>query len=610
MFTFASFPRFAYLVTLVCACALQSACAAPATARPQDLPGYADLIVRNAQVTTLDPAQPQAQALAVLGGKIVSVGSDADVMRLRGDATQVIDAGQRRLIPGLNDSHAHYLRGGLSFTTELRWDGVPTLAEALRRVAAQARVTPKGQWVRVVGGFTPWQFAEHRMPTPEELSLAAPETPVYIQYFYSVVVLNRAGIAAMKLADMKALPGTEIERDANGAPTGVVRATPNPALFYAMLAALPTPDAATASNSTRQLFHELSRFGLTSVIDAGGGGFDFPQDYAAPIAAAKDGQLPLRVSFYLFTQHPGKELDDYQKWIASNQIGQNLEEVREHGFELGGAGEWVLWKAGDYENFRSERPTQDADIEAQLEPVLRLFVQHRWPFRIHATYDESIGRILNVIERVNRTTPLAGLRWSFEHGETLQPPNMDRIKALGGGVAIQDRMFFLGDDFVSRYGSAAAGNAPPVRQLLERNIPVGMGTDATRSSFNPWLGLYFLVSGKVASGRTVLNADNRLSREEALRLYTVGSAWFSQEEQVKGRLATGQLADMALLGDDYMVVPEAGITRIESLLTIVDGKVVYGAGPYQGLAPALPPVIPAWSPLPRFGSFYRADTAQ
>ncbi|HEY4081487.1 MAG TPA: amidohydrolase [Burkholderiaceae bacterium] len=567
----------------------------------------AQIVITNARITTLDAQQPHAQAIALRDGKVVAVGSNAEILQFKGPKTTAIDAHQRRIIPGLNDSHGHYLRAGNSFTTELRWDGIPTLAEALRRVSEQAKITPPGQWVRIVGGFTPWQFAEKRMPTPEELTAASPNVPVYVQYFYSVVVLNRAGVAAMGLKQMKPLPGTEVELDSTGEPTGLVKATPSPSLFYAMLAKLPALDFETAGNSTQQLFHELARFGLTSVIDAGGGGFNFPDDYSAPIKAVKEGKLPLRVSFYLFTQHPGKELEDYENWMKDNQVGENLDEVREHGFELGGAGEWVLWKAGDFENFRSDRPTQDEDMEDKLEPIVRLFVQHRWPFRIHATYNESITRLLNVIEKVNRTTPLNGLRWAIDHGETLQVANIDRIKALGGGVAIQDRMYFLGDDFVEHYGAAAGEQSPPVHELLARGVPVGMGTDATRSSFNPWLGLYFLTTGKVASSRTVLAANNRVSREEALRLYSGGSAWFSQEEQLKGRLVPGQFADLAMLSDDYMTVPDEAIKKIESVLTIVDGKVVYGAGSYASLAPVIPAPLPAWSPLKRFGSFYRAD---
>ena len=589
--------RFPCAVFLLVLAAAQPCYAANANA--------ADLVIKNAKITTLDADQPEAEAIAIKDGKIVAVGRAGEVLRYVGATTKVLDARQRRLIPGLNDSHSHYLRGGTSFTIELRWDGVPSLAYALDMIKAQAAVTPKGQWIRVVGGFTPWQFKESRMPTPAELTAASPDIPVYVQYFYSVVVMNKAGVSALEITKDTPDPGGgTIERDSSGNPSGVFRATPNPNIFYGLLAKLPVLDQATAEVSTQHIFRELARFGLTSVIDAGGGGFDYPKDYAAPMQTMKAGKLPLRVSFYLFTQHPGKELEDYQNWMRENQVGQNLDEIKEHGFELEGGGEWVLWKAGDFENFRSERPTQDADMEEKLEPIVRLFIEHRWPFRIHATYDESITRLLNVIERVNRTTPLNGLRWAIDHAETVKSANMARIKALGGGVAIQDRMYFLGDDFVERYGPEAARYSPPVAELLSKGIPVGMGTDGTRSSFNPWLGLYFLVTGKVASSREVLASDNRLSREMALRIYSWGSAWFSQEEDVKGRLKVGQYADMALLNADYMRVPEEEIKKIESVLTIVSGKPVYGAAEFASLSPKLPPIAPDWSPNKKFGSFY------
>lgn len=595
--TYASFRKLAAALSCAAAAVSNVAVAAQSNA--------ADTLIVNAKVTTLDADQPSAQAVAIKDGKILAVGSTPHVMRFRGPKSKVIDAGQRRLIPGLNDSHSHYLRGGKSFTGELRWDGVPSLAIGMDMIKAQAAVTPKGQWVRIVGGFTPWQFAEQRMPTPKELDAIAPDTPVFIQYFYSEIVINTAGLKALNITKDSTFPdGSEVLKDEAGNPTGVFRATPSPNILYALLAKLPSFDATTAAQSSQYFFHQLARFGLTSVIDAGGGGFNFPDDYDVSLQVMRAKKLPLRVSFYLFTQHPGKELEDYQNWMKDNTAGHNFDEIREHGFELEGGGEWVLWKAGDFENFRSPRPVQEEDMEEKLEPIVRLFVRNRWPFRIHATYDESVTRLLNVIEKVNKETPLNGLRWAIDHAETLQAPNMERIKALGGGVAIQDRMFFLGDDFVERYGAQAAANAPPVRQLLAKGIPVGMGTDGTRSSFNPWLGLYFLTTGRVASDRTVLGPDNRVSREEALKLYSWGSAWFSQEEQVKGRIKPGQFADMALLSADYLTVPDQDIKGIESVLTIVDGKAVYGAGPFAKLAPKMPDILPAWSPNKRFGSFY------
>ncbi|MBL8298663.1 MAG: amidohydrolase [Rhodanobacteraceae bacterium] len=576
------------------------------SAAGSDGAGVADLIVYNASITTFSESQPDAEAIAVRSGKIVAVGSNEAILKQKGPATTVVDAKGRRLIPGLNDSHSHYLRGGLSFNYELRWDGVSTLRKALALIRQQAARTPADQWVRVVGGFTPWQFKERRMPTPDELTAASPQRPVFVQYFYSVIVLNRKGLEALGIDRNTPVPdGTTIEKDAAGNPTGNIYATPSPTLFYSLLGRLPKATQAEAENGTRQLFNTLARYGLTSVIDAGGGSFNYPDDYGVPVAMMKAGQLPLRVSFNLFTQHPGKELEDYENWIRDNQAGTNLDTHREHGFELEGAGEWVLWKAGDYENFRAARPSQDAGMEQSLEPILSLFVKNRWPFRIHATYDESISRLLTVIETVNTTSPLNGLRWSFEHAETLRPANITRIKALGGGVAVQDRLYFLGDDFIQRYGADQAGHSPPLRQLLDAGVPLGMGTDATRSSFNPWLGLYFLVTGRTASGATLLAADNRLSREEALKIYSLGSAWFSQEENKKGRIQPGQFADFALLSKDYLRVPAEQIKSIESVLTVVGGKPVYASGPYKKLAADTPPeVIPSWSPLKSTPGFH------
>lgn len=564
----------------------------------------ADLIVYNALITTLNDSMPEAQAIAVRKGKIIAIGEDKEILALKGDSTKVLDAAKKRMIPGLNDSHCHYLRGGTSFTLELRWDGIPSLREGLARIKQQAEKTPAGEWIRVVGGFSPYQFSEKRLPTPEELTVAAPDVPVFVQYFYSTIILNKKAIETLNLNASTEIPhGTIMEKDANGNPTGVVIADPSPTMFYSLLGQLPKADEATAENSTQYMFRELARFGLTSVIDAGGGGFDFPNDYKAPMAMMKAGKLPLRVSFYLFTQHPGKELEDYQNWMKSYHAGQNLDEQKEHGFELDGGGEWVLWKAGDYENFRSPRPTQGADMEKSLEPVVELFVKNRWPFRIHATYNESITRLLNVIEKVNSQTPLNGLRWSIEHAETIKELNMDRIKKLGGGVAIQDRMYFLGDDFIARYGKEKAGVSPPVKALVEKGIPVGMGTDGTRSSFNPWLGLYFLVSGRVASGTAMLDPGNRLTRAEALKLYSHGSAWFSQEDNIKGILKVGMYADFALLSKDYMEIEEDEIKTIEADLTVVGGNVVYASNFFEEYQTQLPPIKPSWSPL-SFGSFY------
>jgi predicted amidohydrolase YtcJ len=234
----------------------------------------------------------------------------------------------------------------------------------------------------------------------------------------------------------------------------------------------------------------------------------------------------------------------------------------------------------------------------------RLLAEQRWPFRLHATYDESISRFLDVFEAVDREVPFNGLRWFFDHAETVSDRNLERAKALGGGIAVQHRMAYQGEYFLDRYGAAAAARTPPITRMLGMGLPVGAGTDATRvASYNPWVSLYWMVSGKTVGGRQLYPEENRLGRAEALRRYTVGSAWFSGEEAQKGTVAPGQLGDLAVLSADYFAVPEEEIKGIESVLTVVGGKVVYGAGEFAALAPPPPPVLPDWSPVAAYGGY-------
>ena len=242
--------------------------------------------------------------------------------------------------------------------------------------------------------------------------------------------------------------------------------------------------------------------------------------------------------------------------------------------------------------------------------MIRLLAEKRWPFRLHATYDQSISRFLDVFEGVNREVPFHGLRWFFDHCETITPRNLERVRALGGGIAVQDRMAFQGEYFRERYGREATEQAPPIRRMLDLGIPVGAGTDATRvASYNPWVSLYWLVSGRSVGGMQLYPEANRLDRLDALRLYTVGSSWFSGEQGKKGMLVPGQLADLAVLSDDYLTVAEGAIKGIESLLTVVGGKIVYGAEEFGPLAPPPLPVSPDWSPVGHFGGHHGAAPA-
>ena len=242
-------------------------------------------------------------------------------------------------------------------------------------------------------------------------------------------------------------------------------------------------------------------------------------------------------------------------------------------------------------------------MEQDLDAVVRLLARNRWPFRLHATYNESITRALNVFEAVNREIPLDGLHWFIDHAETIDARNIERVKALGGGIAIQHRMAYQGEYFAKRYGEGKAATSPPLKQMLAAGLPIGAGTDATRvASYNPWVCLSWLTTGRTVGGFQLYDERGRLDRTTALRLWTEGSAWFSSEDGKKGRLAPGQLGDVAVLSDDYFGVADEAIKNIASVLTIVGGRIVHGAGPFVSLAPPLPPASPDWSPVRVYGA--------
>ncbi len=562
----------------------------------------ADLILHNGKIHTVDRDHPLAEAVAVKDGRFLAVGGDREIMALRGPGTKIIDLNRRAVIPGLNDSHLHLIRGGLNYNLELRWEGVPSLADALRMLKKQAERTPAPQWVRVVGGWSEFQFAERRMPTLDEINAAAPDTPVFVLHLYDRALLNRAALRVVGYTkDTPNPPGGEIQRDAKGEPTGLLIARPNAMLLYASLAKGPTLPFEYQVNSTRQFMRELNRLGVTSAIDAGGGFQNYPDDYKVIEHLEAEKLLTVRIAYNLFTQRPKEELDDFKRWISNSRYGAGSDFLRHNG-----AGEMLVFSAADFEDFLEPRPELAPNMEEDLEKVVRLLVSNRWPFRLHATYNESISRMLNVFEKVDRDIPFNGLPWFFDHAETISQANIDRVAALGGGIAIQDRMAFQGEYFVDRYGAKAAEETPPVRKMLAAGLPVGAGTDATRvSSYNPWSALYWLVSGRTMGGLALYKEG--LSRDVALELHTHGSAWFSSEQGKKGQIKAGQLADLAVLTADYFTVPEEGIKDLASVLTIVDGEVVYGAEEYRSYGPPELPVTPDWSPVVKFPGHYRPE---
>jgi predicted amidohydrolase YtcJ len=340
--------------------------------------------------------------------------------------------------------------------------------------------------------------------------------------------------------------------------------------------------------------------GVTGVIDAGGGFQNYPEDYAVVQKLADDGLLTLRIAYNLFTQKPKAEKDDFLNWTRSSRYKQGTDYFRHNG-----AGEMLVFSAADFEDFRQPRPDMPADMEADLEGVVRVLAENRWPWRLHATYDETISRALDVFERVNREIPFAGLNWFFDHAETISQRSMDRVAAIGGGVAVQHRMAYQGEYFVERYGSRAAEATPPIAEMIDRGVKISAGTDATRvASYNPWVSLSWLVTGKTVGGLQIYPRRNCLDRETALRMWTDNVTWFSNEQGRKGRIQAGQFADLMVPDRDFLSCPEHEIADIASELTVVGGRVVYAGGSFSGIDQVLPPAaMPDWSPVRCFGGY-------
>ena len=588
--------------------AMASFCAAHA--QPAQENAGAELIVFNAKIFTGNRAQPEATALAVKDGRIYSVGPDAAILGLKNSNTKVIDAHSRTLIPGIIDAHIHVLND-LAFNYNVRWDGVPTLRQALTMLREQAGRTPEGQWVKVIGGWSPYQFKENRFPTLDELHRAVPDRPLIVQYAYNQAFLNKPAMEAFGVGSdrLAALPDVEIEKDTRGNPTGVIHGYTW--LFLALEGMVPQPTFDEQVSSLISSVHGLNRFGVTTIID-NGGRWPYPQAQERVAVLAREDRLNVRMPFVDLQLGDGGpvnmvdlEIDAITK-AAPISPGQNLHPTLAHGHEYRGAGEVLNGEVHDHENF--DRPAVIIEPEKMrrfVEEDVKKLVERRIPFRMHISYNENITPFLDALERVNETVPLDGLRWSLEHAETISPENIARVKALGGGFALDAKMALHADAFIKMYGREKALETPRLRMLVDSGIPLAMTTDAFRAAtYNPWVAVSWTVTGKSVSGSEALASNNRLTRTEALALFTRGAAWFANAQAEMGAIAPGYLADFALLDRDYFTVPDEEIKSISSVLTVMNGRVVYGAQNFSDLSPKLPETLPAWSPVKYFGTYY------
>jgi hypothetical protein len=528
-----------------------------------------DAVLINGRIVTLDARSTVAEAVAVKNDRIAAVGASTDIGRLADAATRIIDLGGRTVIPGLIDSHIHAIRAGLRFGAEVSWIGSPTIADAMGRIRDAAKAARPGAWIVVAGGWTPIQFAERRRPTQGELVAAAPDNPVYVQLFYNAALLTPMGFAKLGIAtDASLPPGGKIERGADGNPTGWIEG--RFPVITALYARLPQPTLDQSIDGTRRFLRALNRFGLTGVIDPGGYNLA-PDQYEALFRLWRERALTVRVVYSICAPTPGSELKDLQTLTRFLPMGTGDDWLR-----FNGIGERVTWGMNNNSN-----PT-DAQKDAWRR--IGLWAAKRGlTLTMHWNEDRSVHHLLDLFERINREVPLRPLRWSIAHLYDASDASLRRMAAIGVGWLMQNRTYFANARYLLERRDTAR-RIPPIGTALRLGLPVGGGTDAHRvMDYNPFVALRWMLDGLTVERLETRDARERPSREQALRIYTQGSAWFAHDETRRGALAPGRLADLAVLSADYMTVPVARIGAIRSLLTMVGGRIVYADGPFAPL---------------------------
>ena len=524
-----------------------------------------DMVLLNAKIVSADEKGATHQALAIRDRRIAALGNTATIKRMAGKTTKVVDLGGRTVIPGLIDSHIHAIRAALSYSTEVHWFGAQALDEALGRLRDAARKAKPGEWLIVAGGWTDEQFKERRRPTQAELIAAAPDNRVYVQWMYGWAMLTPLAHKALGLNSEADVPGGgKFVRDTAGNASGAIAGG-----IVQLFDKLPLPTNEQKVDGTRKFFRELNRLGVTGLIDPGGFNMT-PEQYAPLFQVWRDKQLTVRVRYAYFSQKRGKESEELKELTQLVPMGFGDDMLR-----FNGVGERVTF--GMYNN---DNPT-DAQKE-EFYQAAKWAAERGYTLTQHWHNDTSIHHLLDVYERINREMPIAKLRWSIAHLNNGTEATFARMKALGIGWAMQDAMYYDGERELKERGADALRRMPPMRTAMKAGVVIGAGTDAHRvANYNPFIALRWMLDGKSAGGVALRGPEETPTRLEALRMYTSGSAWFAHDDARRGSLVVGKLADLAVLDKDYLTVPVEQIGGIQSLLTLVGGRVVYADSQYK-----------------------------
>ena len=513
---------------------------------PRAQQSAADLILTNGKIVTVDERFTIAQAVAVRDGRIVAVGTNQQIQPLAGAGTRRIDLQGKTAIPGLIDNHMHLLRAGTTWQREVRLDGVASRREALELLSARVKSAKAGDWVYILGGWTPDQFADDpRPPTREELDRIAPDNPVFLQSSYYRGYVNGRAVQMLGIADQ----------------SGVV----DEANLRAYAARLPVAKGEELESSTRLMIRDLNKAGLTAF------GSVACEPDVLPIYRrwAERNELSVRVFCITgFGPASPEQVDDTLPRISSMKMLQGDTLINEIAY-----GETVYSPLHDPMFVPASNPRPD-----QLDQWRRVATEVAragLPLHVHANLTATIGAFLDQIEKVDREYPIRNLRWTLAHVNQIGAEHLARMKKLGMSAAVHPWAVINGGINRAVFGDAAADMAP-LRMIQTSGVMWGLGSDGSRANqVLPFQTLSWAVTGRMVGGKSVLREAQRISREQALIAHTRSNAYFVFQEKNLGSIEVGKLADLVVLNRDYLTTPADQIKDLASVMTIVNGRIVY-----------------------------------
>jgi predicted amidohydrolase YtcJ len=487
----------------------------------------ADVLLING--TFVDGRGVIGSALTIKNNRIVGVG-DAKAL---GAATRTIDLRGRTVVPGLFDAHVHYTRAGVNPGYEARrLERAFSMAELQEVIAARATSVPPGAFITCIGGWNHTQLAENRRPTAAELDAAAPKHGVYLSGTGggTGAITNTIGRTFF------AGKGVVVDEA-----TGVV------ASAQAAVAALQAGQTHEDKlRGTADLNAHASSLGLTGIVNAGN-----LTDQEFALALWRQDRLTVRMR----PVFPADSPQEVETRVLNN-FSQAGKAVGDDVFRPAGFG---------------ERIGGTDTMSPQFEPTARMIAKHGWLLQQHSISIKENDFHLDAFRSIARDYPIDRLRWSIIHLQSIDEPRLHALKDLGCGASAQTWTYF------------GNGGGPPFRRIVDSGIRAGVGTDSTNvSALDPWVSLFYMTTGRNVAGM-LTNDGQQVSRVEALRLYTEGAAWFSFDDHHLGSFVAGKYADLAVLSHDYLTVPEQTIRRIESVLTLLGGKIVHASAPFAGL---------------------------